>query len=1043
MKSIKSCTSPNGGAQNPIPRLAYGRAERCGLFPMLRGRAKSPRPKPRAFSGFRGAALLAAIAILHLLAPPRASAQSVYIGNSLTVTDGAADGGAPLVILGEYNKAGPLAGSDLSLPTGVIQDVKFYGQNYAFTLYALTYAGPGPHTNEQAFEVVASQSFAASGQTLGIHTIAVTNFSVFGGNILAFAGRGPYYPQETNDNANSDATYQDPTNPTSGTATPPGGPGTVFNVGTYPDTNATYGYISDVFGNQGRTYGIGVDVLETNLYVPVYQVVQSGATAEQAAMLANYLNIPTNKLVLDNGCVTFIDTSNHIAVPSILATNSGKVVRLLDIATLTNLTLYATNLALNSASNALAFAGLTPQLATPAIHHASLSANVTNADGKPTFIHQYLNTMVHYTFSLPSGANILPLLGSGAKAIIDYGPTGNVTHLRYAARQLAPGPMVKIISPTEASNRVARRLGPVTAMNMTLAYGATAFDPPRYAPLTVTWNPTTMVPFYIFRASTTQTNPATGAVQSIPDTTAILATDDTNYVPSVSLSASTLGGTQVVATVAARGGTPPYFYLWSGTDPSVSTNTGPSVTYTPKTRVPSPTLRVSSLFPTNAVSVSWPYPSAGFVLQSTTNLLSGPWSAVISPIQTNPGANVVTLTASSRLFLRLALATNELPVSEAVSVLVTDANGVSVGTNLTLSLLGQVVNRSSSSNAIRPRGVLPGTYGEESPYYVSDLATATEKWRSAMNGNWNQVNGGSEIFDWTQLNSWPGDFAEPSPAGTLQAVQSSPAIGNSADAPFPIDLDADFPNWGINTASMVIYFGHCNAGMFSFTYPDFPLNGNAGYSLQLKEAGQDMWATYSYDMLWPYSINLQDSWGTYGPNDYLNWLAFYGCNTLQWNFNDPTETSGQEGGGVYANQAWGGAFNGLHLLLGYQSALSAGNGQNWDNTPGDFASLMLGNTGSGAQPIMTAWFVATEWDQPEGFNNFNCGQEGAGGWTFPDGCEFHVWPAAIGPFGPNVTTIFGTYPQMIGSFEYYASSASQGTTPAQNQANGFWYMNQQ
>ncbi len=186
----------------------------------------------------------------------------IYVGNSLTVSNGAPDGGAPLVVLSEYSPAGPLAAASpvTTLPSGTVQDVKFYGQNYNFTLYALSYVANGPNPNEQTFQVVAAQSFSGSNLTPGIQTLAVTNFPVYTGDLLAFAGTGPYYPQNPNDATNSDATYEDSSNPGSSTATPPGGPGTVFTVGLYTDPSATYEYISDVFGNQGRTYGIGVDV---------------------------------------------------------------------------------------------------------------------------------------------------------------------------------------------------------------------------------------------------------------------------------------------------------------------------------------------------------------------------------------------------------------------------------------------------------------------------------------------------------------------------------------------------------------------------------------------------------------------------------------------------------------------------------------------------------------------------------------------------------------------------------------------------------------
>jgi hypothetical protein len=191
-----------------------------------------------------------------------AKAGAVYVGNSLVVPDGAADSAAPFVILGEYSPGGPLASSSPgdTLPTGTVQDVKFYGGDYDFTLYALSVVGPGLNPNEQEFQVVASESFSGSPATTGVQTLAVSGFSVTAGDLLAFAGIGPYYPQDPNDAPNSDATYEDSSNPNSFIATPPGGAGTLFTVGINPDPDATYEYISDGFTNQGRTYGLGVDV---------------------------------------------------------------------------------------------------------------------------------------------------------------------------------------------------------------------------------------------------------------------------------------------------------------------------------------------------------------------------------------------------------------------------------------------------------------------------------------------------------------------------------------------------------------------------------------------------------------------------------------------------------------------------------------------------------------------------------------------------------------------------------------------------------------
>jgi hypothetical protein len=190
-----------------------------------------------------------------------AQAGTVYVGNSLTVPNGGADSSPPLVILGEYSPNGPLATSTPAdtLPTGTVQNVQFFGGNYDFTLYALSLVGPGANPNEQTFKVDAAETFSGSA-SVGVQTLSVSGFSVASGELLAFAGIGPYYPQNGNDAVHSDATYESSGLPNSFFANPPGGPGTQFTVGLNPDPAANYEYISDVFGNQGRTYGIGVNV---------------------------------------------------------------------------------------------------------------------------------------------------------------------------------------------------------------------------------------------------------------------------------------------------------------------------------------------------------------------------------------------------------------------------------------------------------------------------------------------------------------------------------------------------------------------------------------------------------------------------------------------------------------------------------------------------------------------------------------------------------------------------------------------------------------
>ena len=212
------------------------------------------------------------LALLAIAAIPAVSittnAQSIYIGNSLS-TNGGPGGPPPLVILGEYSHSSPLAASSpgTTLTSGVVQDVKFYGQNYDFTLYALSLVANGPNTNEQAFRVVASEYFIGSTTNPTAQSLPASGFVVHAGDLLAFAGIGPYCATNANDTLNSDATYEDSAYPSFLTATPPAGSEAVIIVGLNGDAGANYEYIPDTFGNQGRTYAIGVDVTSSLLTI--------------------------------------------------------------------------------------------------------------------------------------------------------------------------------------------------------------------------------------------------------------------------------------------------------------------------------------------------------------------------------------------------------------------------------------------------------------------------------------------------------------------------------------------------------------------------------------------------------------------------------------------------------------------------------------------------------------------------------------------------------------------------------------------------------
>ena len=209
------------------------------------------------------------LAVVIVLCAGAASAGAqTYVGNNFASgssllaalqTDGNSDQYPPLVILQEYSPSGPATSGAIFDSTGTVNDVTFYGGgNYDFTVYALALANTTK--NELTFSVVGDETFKGDATTTGVQNLAA-NFSVGAGDYLAFAGVGPWYPQEPNNAVGSDATYasssEPQTYPTSFTAIPPT-TGQTFTVGAHGDAGATYEIVPDPFENQGRSYAIGV-----------------------------------------------------------------------------------------------------------------------------------------------------------------------------------------------------------------------------------------------------------------------------------------------------------------------------------------------------------------------------------------------------------------------------------------------------------------------------------------------------------------------------------------------------------------------------------------------------------------------------------------------------------------------------------------------------------------------------------------------------------------------------------------------------------------
>lgn len=744
----------------------------------------------------------------------------------------------------------------------------------------------------------------------------------------------------------------------------------------------------------------------TNTYLPVYQVTQVGATFSQAFSLASSLNIPSGALSWSNGVAAFIDPTNFLFVPTVQVTNAAILSNLLavtknpypaipisvqaiDFNTLSNLQVFDTNTALTLTTNALVTAGLNPAFGQPAISHAVFSASYTNTDGIVSSVSQYLDTEVNYQFTEAGGHMVM---GPGAQAQFCYGPTGNVTRLYYATRQMAAGPLVQVIPESEASNRIAGLLPANAQINMQLVYYCPPFQPILpCSDCAANWNPTNILPWYEFTGTYSQTNPVTGSnytqsteLQMIP------ATDDTNFVPTVSLLAT--GGVQVAATALAAGGRPPYIYLWSGSGPGMFTNDGPSVAYAPSVRVIPPSLAIAA---SNAsLMASWPYPSTGFVLETATNLAAPVvWTETSSPVNTNSGVNIVMLTNSGNLFLRLHLVAQTLPETENVGVTVMDADGVMARTNLVLTVL---------ATPLAPNGADPPvTYGTEDPYNAGGFDADDAAWRANMAF----FGGGTERFWWSQYSALPGDFENNIPLGTIGS--DPPVLIPGGIAGPNMSIDGDFANFGINTANMVMYLGHGITNGFSFTWPNFtPLDGSPANSLILTQPGLDMFMDYfqSNGSDW-YTLLPEDvlGWGNMGPNDVLDWLCFDSCDVL----------AEVDVNGISAWARWYQAFNGLHIMLGYDNESIRPSG-----APAQFAAFMLKGPligFSGPQSIVKAWFEA----------NAVC--------DFSDG-DWSITSAAMGP----VTT-----DGVSDVIDFYPGKGPDGPSIPQTQIAGHWYLKHQ
>jgi hypothetical protein len=125
---------------------------------------------------------------------------------------------------------------------------------------------------------------------------------------------------------------------------------------------------------------------------------------------------------------------------------------------------------------------------------------------------------------------------------------------------------------------------------------------------------------------------------------------------------------------------------------------------------------------------------------------------------------------------------------ENVSVTVTDSNGIPVSESGSIWVQAQPFSRDSGGVSHEQP-----SYGCEVPNNSSFYARGRKHWQDAMGKPGS--GGGSEAFCWCDDCSWPGDYIRPLQPGSLPAA--SPWVNG----------DADYSNWGIDTANLVLVIG--------------------------------------------------------------------------------------------------------------------------------------------------------------------------------------------------------------------------------------------
>ena len=256
---------------------------------------------------------------------------------------------------------------------------------------------------------------------------------------------------------------------------------------------------------------------------------------------------------------------------------------------------------------------------------------------------------------------------------------------------------------------------------------------------------------------------------------------------------------------------------------------------------------------------------------------------------------------------------------EVVSVTVLDANGVSILSSQTVPVQAVPLFPPVGRDVSKP------TYGSENPGDPLHWQPARIAWNQEMG---TPGDGATLSFNWLGADAWPGDFIRPTPAGTLVAT------------PW-VNGDADYANWGVDTADIVLDNADGWTDGTVLMQPGAPASDYATASISTPVSAQTVNVNGNgFGVPASFAVNYNGSWGPVGPNDTLEWLLLDDCDMLV----------DLDGSNLNVAQRWGPAFGGLHVLTGFAS-LGYGDGP----FEGGVADDVLG-INTPAQTVVQSWF---------------------------------------------------------------------------------------